>query len=170
MSQAFCKYAPPHPAWLCRGHLEAGPTLPRASSPQGSPGWMLRLSGSRQGRCTLFRWKVNSQQDGSKTMTSWDSGDRNKEGPQDWLGAHDGFTKKKKRSDTRVQLRMELQRPLLQVADRPEVIPDLARSSKPMLSSTVWRAREPQAEVDTIPTFWLSAFEASSMACQAQRA
>lgn len=78
--------------------------------------------------------------------------------------------KRKKRSDTRVQLRMELQRPLLQVADRPEVIPDLARSSKPMLSSTVWRAREPQAEVDTIPTFWLSAFEASSMACQAQRA
>lgn len=126
--------------------------------------------GEQAGRCTLFRWKVNSQQDGSKTMTSWDSGDRNKEGPQDWLGAHDGFTKKKKRSDTRVQLRMELQRPLLQVADRPEVIPDLARSSKPMLSSTVWRAREPQAEVDTIPTFWLSAFEASSMACQAQRA
>jgi hypothetical protein len=72
--------------------------------------------------------------------------------------------RKENRSDTRVQLRVELQRPLQQVEDRPEVIPDLARSSKPMLSSTVWRAREPQAEVDTIPTFWLSTFQASSMA------
>lgn len=32
-----------------------------------------------------------------------------------------------------------------------------------MLSSTVWRAREPRAEADTIPTFGLSAFEAPSM-------
>lgn len=33
----------------------------------------------------------------------------------------------------------------------------------PMVNSTVWRAREPRAEVDTIPTLRPSAFDVSGM-------